>query len=483
MNWQFYGRRDELSQLGCILDRGRWFFAKVTGRRRIGKTSLIHRVLATSGRNQVLYLQVPDSDAAGVLSAAAEFYAMFDIGEPPPRTLSGLAESLAGLMRRGYVVAIDEFQYFNRQALFEFNSHLQFQIDNLARDAGDVTGGLIVLGSIHADMAALLEDRSAPLFNRLTDQIDLRHLDLASVLEILREHADDDPERLLLFWNLFEGVPKFYRDCFEQGMMKADRRLLIERMFFLSSSPLRTEADNWFLRELRGRYDTILKYVATHPGCSNAEIVAHFSQLGETQSSPVAAYVRILTERYGMIERLQPVFAPARARSGRYYVRDNFLRSWLAALATPTASVNFRPLPTLLDDADRRLHIAEGQGFERLVRSLYEERSRKGLGDFNLTSHVAGFWDRKGTEIDLVALDEGRQIVRFGTSKRNAERLPGDMTRFEQHIDRFLSQKKHLQEWTVQKVALAPRITPELRDALLRRGCLSEDLADLCRGL
>jgi hypothetical protein len=41
---------------------------------------------------------------------------------------------------------------------------------------------------------------------------------------------------LLFLWNLFEGVPKFYRDCFEQGVIAAERRTLLERMFF-SSKP------------------------------------------------------------------------------------------------------------------------------------------------------------------------------------------------------------------------------------------------------
>lgn len=483
MEWQFYGRRTELAQLRSVLARDRWFFVRVTGRRRIGKTSLVQRALTGCGRDRVLYLQIPDSDAAGVLATAAEFYAMFGIAGPYPTSLSALAESLAGLMRQGHVVAIDEFQYFNRRSLYEFNSHLQFRLDELARDSGGVRGGLIVLGSIHADMVALLEDRNAPLFNRLTDQIELSHLDIASVLEILRAHADAGPARLLLLWNLFEGVPKFYRDCFEQGVIGVDRRTLLERMFFLSSSPLRTEADNWFLRELHGRYDTVLKYVATHPGCSHADIVDHFGRLGASQASPLAAYLRILTERYGMIERLQPVFARPNSRTGRYYVRDNFLRSWLAALATPVAARSFRPLADLLDDAERRLRQCEGPGFERLVRALYAERSRRGLADFHLSRHVAGWWDRTGTEIDFVALDEGARRIRFGTCKLNPDRLPGDLDMFEGHVARFLAGHRHLEGWEVEKLVLAPELGPQQRVRLAVRGYMPQDLADLCRDL
>ncbi len=43
--WKFYGRKERLADLERILDRKHWFFAKVTGRRRIGKTTLIQKEL------------------------------------------------------------------------------------------------------------------------------------------------------------------------------------------------------------------------------------------------------------------------------------------------------------------------------------------------------------------------------------------------------------------------------------------------------
>lgn len=75
-----------------------------------------------------------------------------------------LAQLIGKLVTQGFVVALDEFQYFNRKPLFDFCSLLQ---------ADSVKGGLIVLGSLHAEMSALLEDRAAPLFNRTTDVLAL----------------------------------------------------------------------------------------------------------------------------------------------------------------------------------------------------------------------------------------------------------------------------------------------------------------------
>lgn len=119
--WGFYGRTREQDDLADILSRERWFFARITGRRRIGKTTLIQQVLEGRDR-RVFYVQIPDSAPAGVLSAFAD--------------------------------AMETFV----------------------------------------------------------------HLDIASILEILDVHTGRfDPQRLLFLWNLFEGVPKFYRDCFEQA--------------------------------------------------------------------------------------------------------------------------------------------------------------------------------------------------------------------------------------------------------------------------
>ena len=244
-SWGFYGRGAELEHLEGILRRGRWFFARVSGRRRIGKTALIQAALRATGSTRVLYVQVPDAGPTGVLSAVADAMDAFGIDPDRfarPATLLELARTIGELARAGYVVALDEFQYFSRPALHELTSYLQAVVDELSRDAAHVPGGLFVLGSIHTELVALLENRDAPLYNRTTDRIELPHLDIASILGILREHADATPERLLFLWNLFEGVPKFYRDCFEQGVLGASRAALLERMFFHSSSPLRTAA-------------------------------------------------------------------------------------------------------------------------------------------------------------------------------------------------------------------------------------------------
>lgn len=480
--WGFYGRQQELAQLSAILSRQRWFFVQVAGRRRIGKTSLIQQALKQVGRNLTLYIQIPDSDPAGVLAACNDYLQTFGL-DKRVSSLGGLAQLLGELMTQGYVVALDEFQYFNRKPLFDFCSLLQAEVDRLSARSADVKGGLIVLGSLHAEMSALLEDRAAPLFNRTTDVLELGHLDVAAIVELLEVHADAGPERLLFLWNLFEGVPKFYRDAYEQGVLAADRTTLLKALFFSSSSPLRGEADNWFLRELRGRYDMLLQYVARHPGCDNASIVAAISSLSPQEGKQAGGYLKILTERYRMIERRLPIFASPKARSGRYYICDNFLRSWLMALQRPVSAIHFRPEDQLVAQADQLLADAEGAALEELAGRIYEEASRKGLGDFPLSERIKGYWDRAGVEIDLVAVSEATRRIRFGTCKRNPAKLIGSLPALRAGAAAFLLHHGEFADWQVEYCAIAPQIAPEHQTRLQEAKIIAQPLEALLASL
>jgi uncharacterized protein len=484
-DWRFYGRRLELEQLASILARERWFFVQITGRRRIGKTTLVQNALSAEKDKSIYYVQIPDSGDAGVLSAVCDALDTFQVPAdrfPRPQTLSDLAKLIEALARAAYVVVLDEFQYFNRKALTEFCSLLQAAVDRLAADAKRVRGGLIVLGSIHTEMTALLEDRAAPLYNRVTDALELTHLDIGAVQTILREHTDAGPERLLFLWTLFEGVPKFYRDCFEQQVLHADRRTLLRRIFFESSSPLRAEAENWFLRELRGRYDTVLKFVARHPGKTHGELANAIREASGENTDQIGGYLKILTERYRLIERKLPIFSEQKERRGRYYVTDNFLQAWLAALSNSVAAREFRPLEQLVGEADEKLAGVEGTALEKMAGELYEERSRKGLGDFPLSSRITGYW-KNDTEIDMVAVNKADRVLRFGSCKRSASKLLSDINNFKGHVGRFLDAFPKYKIWKIEYVGISPRLREEEREVLRRHDVMPQDLPDLTQDL
>lgn len=485
--WQFYGRNDQLASLKTIFSRRRWFFAKVSGRRRIGKTTLIQRALRAADSGQaIFYMQVPDSEPTGVISAvndALETFAVPTDQFPRPQNLAQFANLIEAMVRAGYILVLDEFQYFNRKGYEEFCSLLQAAVDRLSSRAEEVPGGLIVLGSIQTEMIALLEDRKAPLFNRVTDSIDLTHLDIASIYELLTDHSDASPERLLFLWNLFEGVPKFYRDCYEQNVLAADRQTLLKRIFFESSSPLRTEAENWFLHELRGKYDVVLKYVARNPGKMHADLVQAIRVASDNPDAQIAGSLRVLIERLQLIERKLPVFAKPDARRSRYYIADNFLRSWLAALANQVSASAFRPVDQLVREADLRLEQMEGSALEKLAGQLYQARSGKGIGDFPLTQCIQGYWDKSDTELDLVAVNDMEEVIRFGSCKRSPSKLISDINNLKGHGDRFLKAFPKYKAWKVQYAGIAPSLDHNQRAILERHDVIPQDLNDLMSGL
>lgn len=498
--WSFYGRAVERAEIADILNSSRFFFCSISGRRRIGKTTLIREALAGARQLSVLYMQVPDTDERGIVDlfrhALEDSDPLTDlagrsIARPDltsVRDFRSVATTIGALCQAGAIVVLDEFQYFHRAALSEFTSHLQAEIDRL-RDGA--RGGLFVLGSIHTEMTAILEDRNSPLFNRVSHRLELDHWDFATLFEMFDAHGVVDPQARLFLWSLFEGVPKFYRDAFEQGVLSptSSRKDTLRRLFFEGASPLRDEAANWFLREMRGRNDSILKIIAREQPCSHGTLAAAYEELGESDPQKLSGYLKILVERYRMVEGRQPIFAKSTGRKARYEITDNFLSAWLAALSRNIDLARVRPIEDALARADISLQTHEGHAFEKMVRKLTEEASRRGTGDLVLSQFVQGYWNKAegaDIEIDLIAYNEEDRIVRFGSCKRSAAKHDSDaLQKLEDHVARFLktSEGKRFSRFTIQKVLYSPIFDAEARARFEGQGYLCRDLQDFAQHL
>jgi hypothetical protein len=223
--------------------------------------------------------------------------------------------------------------------------------------------------------------------------------------------------------------------------------------------------------------------VARHPGCSSGALVDHVRQVSPETNEQVGGYLKVLIEKYRIIEKRLPIFARKKEKKGRYYLTDNFLRAWLAALASPVSAMAFRPLDLVVRQADERLAEVEGPALEKLVATLYEERSRKDLGDFGLTERVQGYWDRADTEVDLVAVAGEDQILRVVTCKRAADKLVGDLATFDGHVARFVAASPRFRGWKVEKVAVSPALDLAARRRIEGQGYIAQDLTDLTAGL
>lgn len=499
--WTFYGRTQERQEIARILAAPSFFLCSISGRRRIGKTTLIREALRRDlkgGRS--LYVQVPDSDERGVVQVfrdALEDNDLLHIAKSDKRTKIGsisdirdfhsMATSITSLCRAGVVVVLDEFQYFNRRSLANFTSFLQAEVDIL-RDVRRKAGGIFLLGSIHTEMIAILEDQSSPLFNRVTHRLELDHWDFATVFQMFQAHGITDQRHRLFLWSLFEGVPKFYRDAHEQGVLRPgiSRAETLQRLFFEGSSPLRDEAANWFLRELRGRYDSVLKLLARIQPCSYGQLMAEYSGSGVNDEQQLSSYLKVLTDRYRMVEARQPVFATGTARKSRYYITDNFLSAWLSALARNVDLARFQSTESAVARADKALEIHEGFAFEKMVRLMTEQVSRRGGGrDLSLAHAVQGYWNKPdGTdiELDLVAVDEEAGILRFGSCKRSPSKHDStSLKRFAEHAQRFMSTRegsRYAADYEIEMAIYSPEFTEVQRRRYEDRSFICRDMND-----
>lgn len=496
-DWSFYGRDVPLAELRKIFGSARWFFCRISGRRRIGKTTLL-RELARGERglsDRLLYLQVPDSDERDVASSfrrqleESEFEGAAERAADVTDFLT-MAKAIGWACRAGMVVVLDEFQYFTRAKMSSFNSFLQAEVDAL-RNENLKKGGLFVLGSLQSEMNALLDDKGAPLYGRITNKLELDHWDFTDLLDVFSSQGLTAPSQWLTLWTFFEGVPKFYHDAYVQGLYEVGHERfseeLLSRMFIGSSSPLSEEADTWFLRELRGKGVSVLHYLSEHPGCSHGELMSALKDPHEPSGLTTA--VARLVNSYMMVDKLLPVFADSKSRSARYYVADNFLQAWLAVAKPARETARIRPVERALSLAMPRLQVLEGHMFEKLIRKLHVECSQKGVGSLELSSMNLGYWNRarnvdQAVEIDLVALDETNKTIRFGSCKRNEYAHDGaSLAMFDKHIDGFLSARefRHLRDWKQERFLFSPTFGDSNRKVLEAKGLVCSDLNDFAR--
>lgn len=472
MDWRFYGRRNTLDQLRGLLGQRRWFFCRIQGRRRIGKKTLLRELARAQASlaERLFYVQIPDSDQTDVVSQFRR--ALQDSFSNTIRVLAddvhdfaSMARAIATMNRAGVIVVLDEFQYFTSPQLAAFNSFLQAEVDVLRETKN---GGLFVLGSLQSEMSALLDDRAAPLYGRLTHSFRIDHWDFEDLLAVYRDHGMDDPYQWLVLWTYFEGVPKFYRDAYGQGLfdVRSDqlRRELLVRLFLDEGSPLSEEADTSFLREMKGQLLSILHYVADHPGTGHNELVASMQSPPSEIGRSLGAQLKRLVDNYRMIDRRHPVFSDSRSRNARYYVADNFLQAWMSVVRPARDAARMQRRDWVLEKARPRSETLEGFSFEKLIRQLHVECSRKGKGDFPITSIEVGFWNRARSaerlvEIDIVALNSDDKRVRFGSCKRRAGAHDNAaLDAFENHIAGFMStaEGRKLAGWEVEKVLFSP---------------------------
>ena len=209
---KFYDREQEMEQLHemqrqAFDDYSR--FVVLTGRRRVGKTSLVYRLMEeTKAEAPGLYFFVGRKTEATLVRTFCE-EVREKLGEYVPEGITTFRSLMQLLLeigkRRRFTLFVDEFQEFDNVNPEVF-SDMQELWDRYKKDTNVC---LIVSGSIFRMMEKIFKDEEQPLFGRDDCTIKLQPFTTATMREILGDYkADYTNEDLLALWTITGGVAR-----------------------------------------------------------------------------------------------------------------------------------------------------------------------------------------------------------------------------------------------------------------------------------
>ncbi|MBI5226239.1 ATP-binding protein [Candidatus Micrarchaeota archaeon] len=401
----FYNRKSELAFFENRLESESAQLIILEGRRRIGKTELVKRLMETNPN--ALYLFVNDTEpklildefAAAILQQRKETV-RFDT---PSQLYAYLAE-LASRSDQKLLVVFDEFQrFFNVER--GFITALQAAWDSKLRHLPNLM--LVLCGSSVSLMQKLASVQGAPLYGRNTGE---RHLSPFRYVDFRQAFPGFTEAERIRAYAIFGGTPHFFTQLKESkspDFIPAIRRLILE-----VGAPLREEPRHLFVSEVRrsARYHAILQAIAEGHRTSS-EIANHVSSRTARKTRPTSlpSYIDVLSEQLDILERDEPV--GGKEKHGRYKFRDPFFEFWYRFVFPNQEALELGNYPFVEEKILQSLPALEGMVFERICReflAIHNNRSLAGL-PLNLT-RLGSWWSRKNqnpadapVEIDIVA--------------------------------------------------------------------------------
>lgn len=405
---KFYNRTQEIEELRRI--QGRAFESRsrmtvITGRRRIGKTSLALR--ATQGDYPAVYLFVSRKNEASLCS---EFSTLISsqLKIHVPAGMKSFRELFYFLMEAGknikFNLIIDEFQEF-----FNINPSVFSDMQNIWDSyRNDTHVNLLLMGSVYSMMHKIFESYHEPLFGRADATIRLSGFGTETMKEIMRDFRPDyTNDELLAFYCITGGVPKYIELLCEDTDLSIDGMI---HFIVRENSPFIHEGRTLLIEEFGkdyGLYFSVLNCIAS--GINTQGAIE--DMLGGVT---VAGHLKRLIEDYSLIKRVRPILSKPRSQNVQYEITDHFLKFWFNYF-------------------DRNQTLVELNNFERLrdiVRSDYptfsghalEKWFRLKMMESHQYSDIGSWWERKkgkeANEIDIVGIKTDNKTTLVAEVKR-----------------------------------------------------------------
>jgi len=424
---QFVGRENELAFLNQKYISNQAEFIVIYGRRRIGKTELIHQF--TSGKPH-LYFQCEKSESKMILREFKEHTAkklMDDnFGKLPISSWHELFEELvkkipseAGRKQGGegdeagdrsvaienerkFIIAIDEFPYL-AESDKAISSILQKAWDQILSKAPVM---LILCGSSIGMMEREVLSSKSPLFGRRTGQILLQALKIHDIHSFFPGYSFEDIVRI---YGVCDGIPAYLQkldpnlsfiENIEKRILNKNEYLYAEGEFLLKSE----------FREYRN-YFNILSKIARGKRSFN-----EITNATGLDKGLVSKYLSHLQGLHLVGADLPVTTRTNRSRKARYRIIDNFVKFWFRFIHSNRHEIEEYGFLRFEDiDADFSSYL--GKVFEDICRAYV---LREYGNEFPI---IGAWWNRKGDEIDVVALAYGYADAILGECKWTVQKV------------------------------------------------------------
>ena len=430
---RFYDRTSELAELQRIKnlsfnDHSR--LTVVTGRRRIGKTSLIMRSIEDS---PTVYLFVGRKNEATlcaefipVIAQSLETFVPNEI-----RTFRSLFQYLMELsVSRAFNLVIDEFQEF-----YNINESVYSDMQNLWDQYSKKSRmNLIVSGSIYSLMQKIFQNSKEPLFGRADNIIKLSAFSLTTLKEIIHDHRPDySNDDLLALYAFTGGVPKYVELFCDNGALSVDEMI---NFMIRENSPFTDEGKNLLVEEFGKNYATYFSILSAISGGINTQPEIE-AALG---NKSIGGQIKRLIEDYNIIVRKRPILAKEGSQTVRYEIQDNFIRFWF----------------NYFDRHRSLIEIKNFVGLQAIIKADYPTYSGKMLEEYFKQKFAESFqyraigswWDTRNgqDEIDIVALKlEKKQAVVAEVKRQKKNFKPELLAAKVEHLKRKLLPKYQIE--------------------------------------
>lgn len=434
---KFFDRTEEIASLREIREiaKNNAQFTVVTGRRRIGKTSLIWKAYDDA---PILYFFV----ARKAESDLCEDYRLEienKLGIPTIGRAEHFADMFEFLMKlsieRQVTLFIDEFQDFFRVNKSVY-SDMQRIWDIYSPKAHM---NLIVCGSIYSMMTKIFKDKKEPLYNRQTRFMTVRPFTPSVLKEILSEyHPGHTSEDLLALYSFTGGVAKYVQLLVDAGATSKERML---EQIVKADSIFLGEGKSILIEEFGkdyGIYFSILSAIAR--GKTSR------SEIESVVGREIGGYLTKLENEYEIIAKKQPLFEKSSTKNVRYTIEDNFFTFWFRFIYKYSYMLEIENYESLKTIINRDYETFSGLMLERYFRRVLINRQAY--------TRIGGWWDRKGeNEIDIVAENELDNQATFFEVKRKAGNI--DIEVLKQKASAFLRATGELKGYDISYKGLS----------------------------